>query len=135
VCLRAPSDTILPMVIWLCFRWWYGDGWQWAMKRAIADRVIWCNETFSILTMIRTLFAPFKQTSSSGNTLDLKIHAFVDNIVSRGVGFVSRSFLIFVGLLAVLFSVITGIVFLALWPLAPFSLLISLALMVFGVGR
>lgn len=124
------------MVIWLCLRWWYGDGWQWAMKRAINDRLRWCNETFSILALVRTWFAPFKQTYTQGSgSIDLRIHAFFDNVISRAVGFVSRTFIILAGLVASLFALITGVLFIALWPMAPVSLPLSLILMVVGWGR
>lgn len=124
------------MVIWLCLRWWYGAGWQWAMKRAVLERLEWCNETFSILGLMRTWFAPFKQTySKPGGSIDLRVHAFVDNIVSRGVGFFARTFLIFSGLVASFFVILTGLLLVLLWPLAPVSLVASLVMMVIGVGR
>lgn len=117
-------------------RWWYGAGWQWAVQRAIVQRLRWCNETFSIAALTRTLFAPFKQTYNRSNgSIDIRIHAFFDNVISRCVGIVSRLFIILIGLGACLFVLITGGVFVVLWPLAPFSLPISLILIVVGVGR
>jgi hypothetical protein len=124
------------MVIWLSLRWWYGAGWQWAMQRAIVERLQWCNETFSITALMRTLFAPFKQTySQPGGSIDIRLHAFFDNVISRFVGFFARIFIIFTGLVVGLFAVLSGLVFVALWPLAPLALPISLAMMVLGVGR
>lgn len=124
------------MVIWLSLRWWYGAGWQWAMQRAIVQRLQWCNETFSMGALVRTLFAPFKQTyNNAGGSVDIKIHAFFDNVVSRFVGFFARSFILFSGAIVALFALITGIAFVALWPFAPFAILISFVLMAVGVGR
>lgn len=124
------------MVVLLSLRWWYSAGWQWALQRAIVQRLQWCNETFSMVAMLQTLFAPFKQTySNTGGSIDVQIHAFFDNVISRFVGFFARSFILFTGLLASLFVLISGLVFLVLWPLAPFAIPISLVLMILGVGK
>ncbi len=123
------------MAIWLCMRWWYGAGWQWAVQRGIVVRLKWCNETFSTLALTRTLFAPFKQTfSQPGGSIDMRFHAFLDNIISRAVGFMARSFIILTGLIASLFVMASGLVFLMLWPLAPIALPVSVAMMILGVG-
>lgn len=124
------------MVIQLYLRWWYGAGWHWAVQRAIVERLQWCNETFSIFALMRTLFAPFKQTYNKSNgSIDMRVRAFFDNVISRCVGFVSRFFIIITGLIACLFVLITGAVFVVLWPLAPLSIPVSVMMMVFGVGR
>ena len=131
------SDTIMPMVIWLCLRWWYGGGWEWAIKRAIAERLRWCNETFSMTSLMRSWASPFKQVYNKGsaNTIDLKVHALIDNTVSRMVGMAARTAIILAGLVSSLFVLITGVTFVALWPLAPLALPISIAMMIFGVGK
>ncbi|MEI7682753.1 MAG: hypothetical protein WCJ24_00435 [Candidatus Saccharibacteria bacterium] len=124
------------MVIWLSLRWWYGAGWQWATNRAVVERLQWCNETFSITALIKTWLAPFKQTySKPGGPIDVRIHVFFDNVISRFVGFFARSFIILTGALASLAVLISGMFFVALWPLAPFALPVSLLMMIFGVGR
>jgi hypothetical protein len=124
------------MVIVLCMRWWYGAGWRWAVQRAIVQRLQWCNETFSMGGLVRTLFAPFKQTySKPGGSIDIRIHAFFDNVISRCVGIVARSFILLAGSVACLFVLVTGIVFVILWPLAPGAIPLSIALLAVGVGR
>jgi hypothetical protein len=124
------------MVIWLSLRWWYGAGWQWAIKRAIVERLQWCNQTFSITALIRTLFAPFKQTHSQpGGSIDIRLHAFFDNVISRFVGFFARLFIIFAGLFIGLLALMSGFVFVALWPLAPLAIPLSLIMLAIGVGR
>lgn len=123
------------MVIWLCLRWWYGAGWQWAAQRSILERLKSCNEMFSIGALFRTLFAPFKQTVTRGQgSLDMRMHIFMDNIISRFVGFFARSFIIVAGLAAALFVFVSGVLFTVLWPLIPLSLPIALVLLVAGVG-
>ncbi len=124
------------MVLWLSMRWWYGAGWRWAIQRAVFERLEWCNETFSIVALMRTLFAPFKQTYNRSNgSIDIRVHAMFDNVISRCVGVVSRTFIILTGLLACLFVLITGLFFVLLWPLAPLSIPISLGLRIAGVGK
>ena len=124
------------MVLWLCIRWWYGAGWQWAVQRGIVARLKWCEETFSIFALLRTLFSPFKQTfSEAGGSIDVRFHAFLDHIISRCVGFMARIFIIITGLLASIFVLLTGVIFVILWPLAPIAIPISLGLMMIGVGR
>lgn len=86
--------------------------------------------------LIRTLFAPFKQSYNNvGGAIDVRIHAFFDNIISRFVGFFARSFLLFVGAVIGFFVLVSGIVFVAVWPLIPLAIPISLLLMVLGVGK
>lgn len=125
------------MVLLICLRWWYGAGWEWAIQRSLGQRLKWCNETFTIFGLMRTWFAPFKQiyNRAQGSSIDLKVHALIDNVVSRCVGFFARTFIILAGLLASLFVLITGVVFIALWPLAPLSLPIAIAMILFGVGK
>lgn len=106
------------------------------MQRAIVQRLQWCGETFSMAPLLRTLFAPFKQTyNNGGGSIDVKLHAFMDNIISRFVGFFARSFILFAGLVASFFVLITGMAFVALWPFAPFAAPISLVMIALGVGR
>ncbi len=124
------------MAVWLCLRWWYTAGWQWAFKRALVQRLRWCNDTFSIAPLLRTLFAPFKQTKSQGNgSLGAMFRASIDNLVSRFVGLIARSFIIVAGLICAVFVLITGVLFIILWPFIPLALPIALGFMISGVGR
>lgn len=123
------------MVIWLQLRWWYAAGWQWAFKRAIVQRLQWCNETFSITPLLKTLFAPFKQTQTKGSgSFDGFFRALIDNTVSRLVGFFARGCIILAGVISALFIIVTGIAFLILWPLIPLALPIAIVLMATGAG-
>lgn len=125
------------MALWLCLRWWYGAGWNWALKRAIGQRLQWCNQTFSVLDLMRTWGAPFKQTynSSRGASMDLRLHNALDKFISRCVGFCVRSFIILAGAVSALFVLITGALFVVLWPFVPLAIPISLGMMLGGVGR
>jgi hypothetical protein len=125
------------MILVLGLRWWYGIGWQWAIKRALTNRLVRAGQTFSILPLAKTLFSPFKQTYQRGvkGPLDLKIHVFLDNIVSRVIGFLARSTIITAGLFYSVYVLISGIIFMIIWPLLPLSLVVSLILMAAGVGK
>lgn len=122
------------MFIWLSLRWWYSAGWQWAFHHAITERLRWCLETFSLGTLIKTLFAPFKQTYSGNVKGSLGDHfrAFVDRTISRVVGFFVRSFLIFAALISMLFVITSGLLLILLWAFIP--LLPAFGLIFFAVG-
>lgn len=109
------------MFLWLCLRWWYGAGWKWAWQRAVVARISWCMEMFSIGTLVKSLFAPFKQTYAGGvkGSLGEHFRAFVDRTVSRVLGFIIRSVLILSGLFCGLIAFISGILFMIMWPLIP----------------
>ena len=94
------------MFLWLCLRWWYGAGWQWAWQRAVVSRINFCMEMFSISDLSRSLFAPFKQTfvgQVKGSPGD-HFRAFFDRTLSRVFGFFILSVLIMVGLFFVLIA-------------------------------
>lgn len=118
----------------LVLKWWYGAGWQWAWKRAVNERINWVNQAFSIPAMIRTWFSPFKQTYSNTNkgSIDMRVQASIDNFVSRLIGTLLRTILIFVGFLGIIASLATGILIILIWPLVPWFPVIAIFLSIFG---
>jgi hypothetical protein len=125
------------MFIWLSLRWWYSAGWQWAWERSVGQRVQWCVETFSLGTLVRTLFAPFKQTfagQAKGSIGDF-FRALVDKTISRVIGFFVRSFLIGIALGCIVFVFITGLLLLLLWPFIPLTPILAVVLLGIGVGK
>lgn len=121
----------------LVFRWWYGAGWQWAWQRSVSERLDWCIKTFSLPELIRTWFSPFKQTynhSGGKGTIDMKINAMIDNLVSRVIGTIARSCLILAGLVCMMLAAITGVLFVIIWPMIPLLPVIALGLSALGVG-
>jgi len=122
------------MVMMLVLKWWYGAGWQWAWKRAVNERINWVNQAFSIPAMIRTWFSPFKQTYSNTNkgSIDMRVQASIDNFVSRLIGTLLRTILIFVGFLGIIASLATGILIILIWPLVPWFPVIAIFLSIFG---
>lgn len=126
----------MDMVILLAIRWWYTTGWQWAWQRSVTQRLSWCLEAFSIKALIRTWLSPFKQTYSSAKkgSIDLKVQAAVDNLVSRIIGSLARTVIILGGLLCMILSFASGIIIFLAWPFVPLVPLIGVALMMLGVG-
>lgn len=120
----------------LVLRWWYGQGWRWVWRRATIERVQWLNEAFSISALVKTWFAPFKQTYRKVNkgSIDLHVQAFIDNLVSRFIGTILRTIIIFVGLFGMILALIFGLISLLAWPLIPLSPILAIVLFVGGVG-
>jgi len=92
--------------------------------------VLWFNlEYFSVLLLLRTLFAPWRHTTWSpgrGFNIGKWVEALIGNAISRLLGAIIRTVLIVIGLLTEIALVVVGpFVFLA-WFLLPFLLLFAL---------
>lgn len=124
------------MFLWLCVRWWYSAGWAYAWRRAVVQRLQWCESTFSMGALVRSWFAPFKQTYAGGVKGSLGVHfrAAIDSLISRIIGFLVRTILLIAGLVCSIFVFLTGLAFMVLWAIIPLLPLIAVALMVGGVG-
>lgn len=107
------------MVALQMFVWWYGPGWK-AAAKGISKGINGVSRLFSIPILIRTLFAPWKRIISyPGASLDAKLRAYGDNIVSRAVGFTVRFLVLLTALATSTVVAVGGIVGCVLWPLAP----------------
>jgi hypothetical protein len=122
------------MLMVAMLKWWYTAGWGLMFARS-SQRLNALGASFSVGTLLRTLFAPWKRIISfPGAGLDAHLRAMLDNLVSRAVGFVVRIFvLLAVGVLAIL-ELLLGLVGIVLWPLLPVFVVVSLlkGLGVFG---
>lgn len=125
------------MFIWFWVRWWYGAGWVWAWRRAVIDRLAWCNSAFSLSRLAATWTAPYKQTAVGRvkGSIGVHIRAWVDRLVSRVIGFLVRTVLIFVGLLLCGLTLLSGLIFLLAWPFIPLSLPLGIILWIGGLGK
>jgi hypothetical protein len=84
---------------------------------------------WSVPLLLKTLFSHWRRYRSSyGRGFDLKIwfNAFVFNMISRVLGALMRSVLIFIGLLTEILVFFAGAVVFLLWLLLPF-------LVIFGI--
>jgi len=102
-------------------RWWYVSGWMQAIRR-IRTWTMGVERAFSLSLLLKTLFAPWRRiVTARGRSLDAQMHAAVDNLVSRCVGFFIRIFVIIAALCAMLGAFIAGIITAAVWPFLPIA--------------
>jgi hypothetical protein len=107
------------MLAFELFVWWYGQGWLTAAKN-IGKALTGISRLFSIPILIRTLFAPWKRiVTYPGESLDAKLRAYGDNMVSRAVGFVVRLLVLTTALTMASLAFICGSIICILWPLVP----------------
>ena len=118
------------MIIALSLRWWYSAGFRWVWQRALLQRIQACFEFFSTPVLIKTWLAPFKQTTSGGkrSSIDAKIQASIDNLVSRMIGALARTVLIISAFICVCIVIVTGLIGIVLWPFIPVMPIIAISL-------
>ena len=123
------------MIIWFYTRWWYSDGLKWSWSRAITDRTKRCLEFFSVTSLLQTLFSPFKQTAvnSDARTIGEQFRAFIDRLISRIIGSIVRTIVIFAGVVSTIFVLASGLIFMLLWMVLPFSIFIAILFFALGV--
>lgn len=114
--------------------WWYIDGYKlFAAKlwTKLGDTI----DLFSIGSLLKTLFAPYRQIAANetGNSIDDKILAFVDRLVSRLVGGVARIGIVLCGVLVILIQLVGSIISLIVWPLLPMLPLLFIMLAIGGI--
>jgi hypothetical protein len=112
------------------FFWWYGRGW----KRAWRDCFLWVQnvqQAFSVDVLIKTLFSPWKRiVTLPGRSIDEKIHAAIDNLLSRVVGFIVRMIVLIVAVIMIIITFVAGLAVAIAWPFLPF---LGLALISWGL--
>ncbi|MGB4758636.1 MAG: hypothetical protein WBP26_01125 [Candidatus Saccharimonadales bacterium] len=117
------------------FGWWYGAGWA-AQMLKVEQGLVKLLDQFSILQLITTLFAPFRQISAgrarANASLDAKFHIWLDRQFSRLIGAFVRFFTILAGTAVLLVSVIIGGLRIVMWPLLPLLPIIGLLLALTG---
>ena len=113
--------------------WWYTAGWK-QYGRKLLESLSASEDFFSIDSLVRNLFAPFKQISATGyvgGTLQDKIRDWSDKQFSRFFGAIIRLLLIVVGGGWLIIHSIINILLLIMWPLIPILPLIGLMLIIF----
>jgi hypothetical protein len=88
---------------------------------------------FSVPILIRTLFAPWRRIITyPGATIDAKLRAAGDNMVSRVVGFSVRSMVLFsAGVMLVLVAAVAALQ-LIIWPLIPVAVVVAIVKGIIG---
>lgn len=112
------------------FTWWYGAGWRGALTSG-KQRLQTLADAFSISTLLRTLFAPWRRiVTQPGAGLDAKLRAMGDNFVSRCVGFTVRFFVLLAAAVSFAAIAILSLIEIVVWPFVPLA---AVALIVKGL--
>ena len=113
--------------------WWYTTGWS-DQAKLISNRFAKVNDFFSIGLLLKSLFAPFRQTFADGGgpSFDAKLRAWADRTISRGIGAMVRSVIIVIGVCALIGEGIIAIARLTVWPLLPIAPIIGIVIAASG---
>lgn len=124
------------MAIAEMFLWWYASGWRVFINK-LRTSLTNITDFFSMSSLVRTLFKPYRQisaeTASDHASLDIKFHMFLDRLISRIVGFVSRLFLLFAGIIIISVGGIISLILIILWPIIPLAPVAGIILALIGV--
>jgi hypothetical protein len=112
--------------------WWYGHGWRGQLNR-LTGRLKRTAAFFSIGQLASTLFSPFRQISAQkvDGSLGVVVRAFFDQLISRIIGGIVRTFTILFGIVALVLQAVYEVIILVTWlfvPLLPIAGLIMLAI-------
>ncbi len=113
--------------------WWYGAGWRQRVTM-LREKIASTMDYFSIDLLAKTLFSPFRQISAGKvqGPLGVQMRAFADRVISRVIGGMIRSFMIVIGIVAILLYSIVGSVFVILWAAVPLLPVVGIVLFVSG---
>lgn len=120
------------MILLTLWQWWYWHGWQ-AAARALLRMLRAVLHNFSVTVLLRTLFAPWKQTvnvAGPDTPLPVRMRWWVGNQVSRFVGLAIRTGVLITAAVILLISSLAGGVLLVTWPLAPIAVLVAVIMAV-----
>jgi hypothetical protein len=101
------------------FTWWFGRGYGELIHYCL-NLIKKVQRSFSIPVLLSTLFDPWRRiVTLPGRSLDEKMRALLDNLVSRTVGFFVRIFSLITAVVLTILAVIISAVMAVLWPLIP----------------
>ncbi|MBQ3465068.1 hypothetical protein IJH15_02505 [Candidatus Saccharibacteria bacterium] len=124
------------MIFMEVFSWWYVHGWKIFIEK-IKNSLSSITDFFSMNSLVRTLFKPFRQisadTANADASLDLRFQMFIDRLISRIVGFSSRLILLVVGSIIILVGGILSLLLIIIWPFIPLLPILGIVLTVLGV--
>jgi hypothetical protein len=109
------------MVMLQLFSWWFGQGWQQVAKNSWT-RLVRVSHIFSVPILLRTLWAPWRRiVTYPGASIDAKLRALGDNLVSRAIGFTVRILVLVAAGLVLVLTATAGAIAVILWPLVPLA--------------
>jgi len=107
------------------FSWWYGAGWR-LVFRNVQKRLSKTIATFSVPTLSRTLFSPWRRiVAAPGAGIEAQFRAMGDNLVSRAVGFTVRLFVLVAALISLTVITIVSLVQIVVWPFIPPAIVVT----------
>ena len=117
------------------FKWWYTDGLKIRLN-IFAKELFKTQDFFSIGLLLKTFFKPFRMidTGAVRGSLDVKIKAFFDKLISRIIGSSIRLATIIFGVIVLLIKFIYEAIKIILWIFAPALPVICLILFALGVA-
>lgn len=111
--------------------WWYGPGWKQAAT-GVRKHLTGVSHLFSVPILIRTLWSPWRRiVSYPGASIDQKLRALGDNLVSRMIGFTVRFLVLITAGISLLLTSLVGALYIIIWPLVPIMAVMSLVVGVF----
>lgn len=111
------------MIVAAFFTWWYGQGWVLVFKN-IQRHLHQTAQLFSVATLLTTLFSPWRRIMTyPGASINDHVRAFLDNLVSRAVGFTVRIFVLLAAFVCLIAVSIVAVVEIVTWPLIPVAIL------------
>jgi len=105
--------------------WWYIEE-PTLLWRAIIIITKKVFASFSVVLLLRTLFDPWKKDilSAENVSLDVRFKIWVNNLISRFIGFIVRLGTILVGLILTVLTFIILIIGFFLWLVMPMVIII-----------
>lgn len=102
--------------------WWYSRGWAWVLHDT-REHLSLINSLFAVQVLLKTWFAPWKQITTQ-QTFRNFFQAALDNLVSRLVGAVVRTAMLFAALFLTIAIICFGAIRLALWAFIPVGVVV-----------
>lgn len=112
------------------FYWWYAEepAYLWRAINITTKKIFY---SFSVSLLLRTLFDPWKRDAvTTEGSLQTVYQVWLNNLVSRFVGFMVRFLTILVGLFLTILFFMVAILFFLAWLILP---IIIIYLLVNGV--
>lgn len=118
-------------IIVLQFWSWYYTGAVRSLIKTWRDFIIFVREYYSISLLLKTLFCPWRRDITKyGRGFSIKnfLETLSFNLISRGLGFFARIFIIILGFICLLGVIILGSLALIVWLILPVVLLFSIVM-------
>lgn len=120
------------MAIIVMLGWWYSQGWLWIID-ITRQRLQTISRTFAVTILLKTWFAPWKQIYEP-STFRNFFRIAVDNAVSRFIGGIVRTIILFWALILSILVLAVGVVSIVIWPLLPIATLLCIVFALSGVS-